>query len=328
MNYKKSVVLFSLLIIGSMVKGQAANEKEVLAPQDQGAQQVPQQKAKQEVVDYGPGIDTIDVETGGNWLQKRVIWEDAQRKYEKIQDIEHTVLESRIALFEKRSESDKILNLFYTSIGFEQGELDEIIDTLLASIEKLHEGGPLTDKEKEIQAKLYEHKHEIEQLKADIKSMVDLDAALDGAVMQLVNQITLANDYVRQAWQKFKDIGQELDDRKAKEYYLQMDALSKNVEAISGYIQGALKEYFNSVTNKLNEYTTSIKAKLEILKKSDIDLKNQVAELEKAKHKEEPKKAPVKKTWLDTISVIWRYPLSLIMQLWGWITSLIWGVKK
>jgi hypothetical protein len=172
---------------------------------------------------------------------------------------------------------------------------------------------------------LYEHKNELEQLKADVKSITDLDAALDNAVMQLVNQVTLTSDYERQAWQKFKDIGQELDDRKAKGYYLEMDAIEKNIQAIDSYIRGALTKYFDDVTNKTNELVTSIKSKLDTLRKSGIDLKNQISELEAAK-KEVPKKPAT--GWFDTISLLWRYPLSLLAQLWNFLTSFIWSAKK
>jgi archaellum component FlaC len=277
------------------------------------------------VTDYGKGIDTIDVETSGNWLQKRVIWEDAQKKYEKIQAAQHDVLEARLALFEKRTKSDKTLNVFYSTIGFDQGELEEIVDNLLATLEKMKNNfGSLTDKEKEIQAKLYEHKNDLEQLKTEIKSLTDLDAALDDAVMQLVNQVTLSDGYEGQAWQKFKAIGQELDDRKAKEFYLEMDALGKNIQAIDSYIKGALADYFTKVDERINGLITTIKAEIKTLQESGIDLKNQITQLEEAK-KEVPKKAPV--GWSKKISALWEYPIAALTRLWNFILSLF-GSKK
>ncbi len=332
MNYTKKVVIALLTLFFESAAQQLAPAmgKEMAQPPQSalkkavaGAAAAPKQEAN-----YGSGIDTLDVESSGNWLQKRVIWEDAQRKYEKIQEAQQKALEARVSFFEKRSNSDKTLNLFYNEIGFSQGELDEILDTLLAAIDKSKQDGGLTDKEREIQAKLFEKKNELEQLKADVKSMTELDAALDTALMQLVNQITLTGDYQRQAWQKFKDIGQELDDRKAKEYYSHMDAAAKNIEAIETYIKGPLGQYFDNVLSKINELMSSIKSRLDTLRKSGIELKNQLTELEQAaQQKTEVTKKP-SKSWFDTISIVWTYPASLLMRLWNWVTSLIWGARK
>ncbi len=343
MNYKKHVVIGLLLTVWFESRAQDVAGKESLAPVEQSGvgalaakplakknTVTPKKQESEKQLNYGSGIDTLDVESGGNWLQKRVIWEDAQRKYEKIQETQQRALEARIVFFEKRSSSDKMLNVFYSEIGFAQGELDEILDTLLASIEKARQQqGTLTDKEREIQAKLYEKKNELEQLKTAIKSMTDLDAALDTALMQLVSQITLTADYQRQAWQKFKDIGQELDDRKAKEYYLQMDVSAKNIEAIEVYIKGALNQYFDNVLAKINEDMSSVKSRLTALSQSGIEIKSQLTELEQAaQQKQESLKAPKSKSWLDKISVLWTYPASWITRLWQFIVSLIWRSPK
>jgi archaellum component FlaC len=308
--YKRNISLLIVAIM-SVIFVEAQDNKEALAPaKDQAAAKV---------TNYGQGVDTLDVETSGNWLQKRVIWEDAQKKYEKIQAAQHEVLEARLALFENRTESDKVLNVFYSTIGFDQGELEEIVDTLLATLEKMKNNfGSLTDKEKEIQAKLYEHKNDLEQLKVDVKSLTDLDTALDNAVMQLVNQVTVSDGYESQAWQKFKAIGQELDDRKAKEYYLEMDALEKNIQAIDGYIKGALADYFTKVDERINTLIATIKGKIKTLQESGIDLKNQINQLEEAK-KEEPKKAPA--GWFQKISGLWEYPIAVLTRLWNYILS-------
>lgn len=315
MNQKKQMVWLMVAAVSTALAQQGAKEvMPVASPKTEAS--------------FGPGIDTLDVESGGNWLQKRVIWEDAQRKYEKIQEAEHRALEARMFFFEKRGASDKAMNVFYAAIGFGQGEIDEIVDTLLATVERMKDPqGTTTDKEKEIQAKLYTNKNELEQLKSDIKFMTDLDAALDNALMQLVNQVTLVNDYERQAWQKFKDIGLELDDRKAKEYYLQMDALEKNIQAIEAYLKGQLKDYFDKVIGQLDEYMVSVKAKLDKLQQSGIELKNQVAELEAAKKMGETPSTK-KTTWADRLSAVWRYPISWISGLFSWLMSFIWGGKK
>ena len=63
----------------------AAPEQPQPTPEPVVTQPTPVQK--QENLNFGEGVDTIDVESGGNWLHKRVIWEDAQAKYEKIKNL-------------------------------------------------------------------------------------------------------------------------------------------------------------------------------------------------------------------------------------------------
>lgn len=285
-------------------------------------------------INYGPGIDTLNIESSGNWLQKRMIWEDAQKKYDMIKNINHQITEARLAFFDKRSTSDRDLNIFYNEIGFAQGELEQVITDLFAAIEQERKTqGDLTEQERSFHAKLQAKKQELEQLKSDMKSITDFDAAINTAMQTLVQQVTLSNNHERQAWERFKAIGQELDDRKAREHYAHMQASEKNLEAILAYIKGPLAEYFNVVMTKINEFTVSVKSRIQEFKNSGIELKKQLSAMEDEEAKaaerarsqreaEIKKKAPMR-TWYDTISTLWRYPLSWAQSLWNTISSWI-----
>lgn len=275
--------------------------------------------------DVERGVDTIDVETGGNWLKKRVIWENAQNTYEKITGIMQRIVDARMEFFAKRSSSDKELNLFYSEIGFAQGELDEVLDVLLETIEKERDGqGKLSDQERVLRARLIEKKEELEQLKSDVKSISELDAAMDNALTQLLQQINNALGYEKQAWQKFKDIGQELDDKKAQMYYAHMEAALKNIDAILGYVTGPYAQYFTTILQKVHEYMASVKSRLDILKQGGIELKKKLEEVRAQEKKEEEKQAPAKKTagfWAGFVSAL-LYPIMLLKRLWAWLFSL------
>jgi hypothetical protein len=80
------------------------------------------------------GIDTVDLENPqGNWLYKRVWWEKAEAKFEKIRAAVNKILEMRTGFFAKRAELDKtVLDPFYIKIGLSQGELQEILAELIA----------------------------------------------------------------------------------------------------------------------------------------------------------------------------------------------------
>ncbi len=293
------------------------------------------EQAAQERINIGEGISTIDVESGGNWLRKRIIWEDAQAKYEKIKAILAKILESRMDFFAHRSAVDRDLNLFFVDIGFAQGELEETVQDLLDSIEadRKKTQGMLDPQERDIREQLLNRKNEIEQLKADAKSIGELDNALDEALTQLLKQINLAASYESQAWKRFKDIGQELNDKKAKEHYAHIEAFEKSVQDIYQYINGPLLQYSEGLISKIREYMGSVKNRLEDIKNSGIELKKKLTEAEQAAQakqveQEQPKPQPKKpKAWYDSISFIWQYPLSFINKIWDWVFSWF-GSKK
>jgi hypothetical protein len=258
-----------------------------LPVQPKSVQKPIEQKPKkfvEEPVDYGR-LETIDIEGSGNWLQKRQIWEDAQTLYGKIRDSVQKILDERMNFFEKRGMSDKELNHFYVNISFEQGELDGLLDELLASL-AAEQPANLSDEERLYRAKLLEKKNELESLVADVKSITELDAVIDDALRQMIAQINLAVGYEKQAWQRFKDIGQELDDKKAKEHYLHMDIYAKNINAIYGYFNGPLAQYCNTVLQKIAENMSSVTSRIQELKASGIELKKKMNEIEAAEKAE------------------------------------------
>ncbi|MBN1549691.1 hypothetical protein JW872_03465 [Candidatus Babeliales bacterium] len=284
-----------------------------------------------EPVDYGEGIDTLDIDSSGNWLQKRVIWEDAQDKYEEIKDLMDRVIDARMSFFTQRNAIDKTSNLFFIDIGFAQGELEEIIDELIKQIEmdRLVQGD-LDQAEREIKATLAEKKQEIQQLRLDLKSISELDEALDAALLELMKQINLCHDYEGQAWDKFKAIGQELDDQKAKEHYLYMDALLKNIQAIYQYITGPYNQYFSSSISKINSHMDTIRSSINSLKESGVAIQkkidpNSVEQVQAGSVQKETKPEELKKGWFASIKGVFSSTGSWISDTasrsWTWVIS-------
>src|SRR5204862_4884212 len=71
------------------------------------------------------GIDTVSLENPqGNWLFKRIWWERAEDRYEKIRNLVDAIFEQRNTFFKERNQLDRnILDPFYMSIGIDRGEL-------------------------------------------------------------------------------------------------------------------------------------------------------------------------------------------------------------
>ena len=89
----------------------APQEEEVPKPEEE-AEVIPEDKPTEAplVPSELKGIDTLEVdEPGGNWLVKRMWWEKAEEKMERLDSVIDAIMESRMVFFEKRDKSDSEL---------------------------------------------------------------------------------------------------------------------------------------------------------------------------------------------------------------------------
>ncbi len=265
------------------------------------------------------GINTVNMDDPqGNWLFKRIWYEKAQSKYEKIKAAVDAILEARAPFFAKRSEIDRtVLDPFYITVGFGQGEMQAIVEGLIANLEKEREQeGELDEQERELLQKLQEEKTTLEQLKKDIEVVGTIDESIDTSLKTLMNEVNKARSYERQAWNNLKMIGEELSDQKAREKFYVIDTLWRNVQNITTYIQGPFSQYFEQLGSSAQSNVERIKATLEALKTKGIDFKTEAARLEEKdaaekekveEPEEEEETVPVKKGWMQsTIDMVWR----------------------
>ena len=188
------------------------------------------------------GIDTLDVQGGGNWLLKRGWWEQAEKRYEKIKGLVNQVMDARMAFFGKRAELDRnVLDPFYAQIGLDQGKLEETITYLLDEMERgQKKEGVLHEQERALSDVLAVQKKSLEQLILDVQAISKLDNSIDEAIAALNDQVNRARGYENQAWKNFKEISRELSDEKAKEFYYAIDTFYANIGDIYHYIQNDL----------------------------------------------------------------------------------------
>jgi len=238
------------------------------------------------------GIDTLGTqEPQGNWLFKRIWWEKAENKYGKLRGTVEEVFESRHAFFEKRNELGRsVLTPFYLAVGLEQGELQELLKYLNSYLKKeLEEDKSLSKEERELRDKLPEHKVALEQLHVDVKGINKLEDALNDAITQLMEQINKVRQYEDQAWKTFKDIGRELSDKKAREYYYKMDEMVKNIQAINEYLKGDFSQYFDNVIATVKTHTERIIQLIKDLDAKGLSLKQEQERIDAQERAEELK---------------------------------------
>ncbi len=243
----------------------------------------PEKKENQIDEEIGQMLDTLDIEESGNWLLKRVWWEQAESVFEKIINLNDSIIKTQMDYFDKRNEADKALNLFYRSIGYEQGELNETIDYLISESQKEREVlGDLTIEEREFLELLNEKKKELEQLKSDLKELSQMDGTLTATITQVIDQVNRCRSYEKDAWASFKEIGRSLDDKKARTLFYQAETDFKNIQNISRYLKQDLMNYFQSLLGQIAQFSNNISSKIDSLKKEGFDLQERSEMLKRA----------------------------------------------
>jgi len=269
------------------------------APQGEKSTQTPQPQ-KQEEANKGTDalkqelLDTLEQE-GGNWLLKRKALEQTIDVIEKINILFTQIFDSRMDFLNKRNKIDRDFDNFAHTIGFEVGDLEELLQNLLESMEhELKKGGPVTQEEQALVEVLKKKNKDIEELKANIKTIMDLDASIDDVIMKIEEQIKVCQNYQMQSWNNFQTIKKILSDEKAEELYANTEGLLKDMQEIyTTYLKGELTRYFDDITQKLNETMSKVKQDVEVLKAKGIDLKHEAEKLIEKEQEAEKKQFSV-----------------------------------
>ncbi len=259
--------------------------------QDQKIENIPEPSSsgittQPESEDVIEGIDTISLkEPQGNWLFKRIWWERAEEKFEKIRGIVNNVVESRLMFINKRTAIERdVLDPFYISMGLSQGELEGIISQLIAYIQgmKNDKGYRAAQENQDLISVLTQEQKKLEQLKNDVQNIKRMDDALDDVLAKIIEQINRIRGYEEEAWKQFKEISRVLNDRRARELYYVMNGIAKNIADTQIYVERTLSTYFDSVVETINTSIDRIRKMTEDLKEKGIDFKKQIELLQQA----------------------------------------------
>lgn len=328
-----------------------ATEKDVM--QEAKAAAPVEKKEEVELI----GIDTIDIdEPAGNWLYKRIYWEKAEHRYEKVKALLEKIMDARMYFFDKQVELDKdVFDPFYLDIGIKGGRLDQVVNELITKVDdELKQQGSLDKQERDLLAKLQKERTMLEQLQHDVKGIKKVDEAISNSIKVLMNTINQARGFEKQAWQNFKMIARELSDKKAHKLYYGIETFWRNMKDIQDYITGQLRPYFDQLADKAQEQTKTVQSTMDELKEKGIDLKEQAEKLGQAdeevarkktidqtkeeiqKSVEAAGKAQKKKPGIwgrmivstgSFFSSLWGYTVSGVQASWYWVSSWF-GAKK
>jgi len=277
------------------------------------------------------GIDTLDIdEAGGNWLIKRMWYEKAEDKMEKIEDAVDEIMDSRSVFFEKRDKTDSdLFDPFYREVGIDQGKLEEIIGFLMEQLKQRREKQvTLSQQEREFVKKLEAQKDILKQLEANIDGISKIDDSVDDAITQLLEQINRARGYKKEARVHLKKIGDVLDHNKARELYAKIESEWQSIKVIKEYIDTKFTSHFDEILSIAKKQTTEIKEDLDVLEQKGVSFKQQMKKfeqqaddqeiLEQQAEQEEELLETEQKGWIETIV---SYVVKPFQALWNWISS-------
>lgn len=278
------------------------------------------------------GIDTVSLEDPqGNWLFKRIWWERAEEKYEKIRLLVDAIWRSRTEFFIKRNNLDRnVLDPFYINTGLQLGELQIILSELIDSLEKQREKeGDLTESERESFESLITEQDSLKQLKLDVDSIANLDHAIDNALDKLMQQINNARNFETQAWTNFKEIAHILNDTRARELYYMIEGAARNIKNINTYLEQSFLKHFDTLIYETSNHITRVQQHMLALKEKGVifksqadqaalqekEEKQQAEEAEAAEQEEEENKPKPKTGWINWIIANIKKSLSFIISI-------------
>ena len=210
-------------------------------------------------------LDTLNVDSSGNWLEKRIWYQKAEQLYELIRANVAKAADLRMKFIQEVNHVGHQIDEFYETVNLSKGGIDEMLTAVLQALENQQavRGGDLSSSERSLQQKVKDEQVQIETLSKNLQLIEDLDEQIDKTMVRSFKEIDLCRGLETRAWNNFKEIGLELDDKRARVLYYEMENFQKNIEQKINYLQQDLLSYLTNqliekVLNLMNEIKTSV----------------------------------------------------------------------
>ncbi len=228
------------------------------------------------VQDSSAGLDTLNVNSGGNWLEKRIWYQKGETLFELIRTSVQKVTDLRMEFVRNVNHVGHEIDEFYESVNFERGEIDELLSAIDQALqnEVVVRGGDLSSAERSIKQKVQEQKDQFELISKNLQLIVDLDEQIDKTMMKAFKEIDICRGMETRAWNNFKEIGLELDDKRARTLYYEMENFHKNIDQKLSYLHSNLLAYLqNQLISKIVQTISQIKSQVAALDLAGLNLK-------------------------------------------------------
>ncbi len=221
------------------------------------------------------GLNTLNIDSAGNWLEKRIWYKKGELLFESIRSSVQKASDIRMKFVHEVNSAGKKIDEFYETVGLQEGKIEELLKAVLQDLDAAahYRGGDLSENERALKEKVQAEQKLIEVVSKDLKLIDDLDEQIDKTMMKAFKEIDSCRGLETRAWNNFKDIGNELDDKKARVLYYEMDNFNKNIEQKMSYLQSNLLPYLQTkLAQKVDETTEQIKTNVATLYSKGVDL--------------------------------------------------------
>ena len=308
---QSSTVTTTTMHPGQATPAQAVPAQEKAAPQEL----VPQ--AWRQAVIIPEGITTRPEDRRGNWYDKRQILNQARTAYEQIRERIAKIENQEQSFLNRQHSLDKQIAAFYLSIGFEEGTVDTLLTKVMNELEQDRvTEGQLTEEERRLLAEVEEKKKVLQELRDDVSTLNELEAAVDKTATTVLEQIELCRSYEQKAWNNYEKIDNVLNEKIAQQLYLEMQSFVDHTTAVDTYLRTTLTQYVEQTAQSIRTYMQKIQADVDDLQQRGIALSAQAIEEEKAavqarqkaeedrKEREKAPVAPPKRIgWWERVSI-------------------------
>jgi hypothetical protein len=315
------------------------------APQFMPQPIMPPQTVSQEEVQRS-SLETLDINASGNWLEKRYWYQKAEKTYELTKSTVAEIVDMRAAFYSAAHGIGQQLDTFYETVNFDKGQIDYLLQDALQDTDLLKDDrGDLSPEEREIKNNIKADQKQLELIGKTIKGIHDLDKSVEDVFAQALQIIDNARKYEIEAWESFKTIAYDLDDKKAEAEYLKIDGYYQNAQQTLGFLKTQLLTYLQqALIQKITVHVSKVQQSLEDLKKKDLDAKKQREKeaiklavqvegekfAEKMHKAESAKQAPVaQEAWYDFVFVWYDSAVVLISSAFsniGMLGAQLWNM--
>ena len=232
----------------------------------------PQNVSEQDI--QKSSLETLDINASGNWLEKRYWYQKAEKTYELTKDTVAQIIDMRAAFYSAAHGIGQQLDAFYETVNFNKGQIDRLLQDALQDTDLLKaDRGDLSAEERTIKAGIIADQKQVEVIGKTIKGIHDLDASVEDVFAQALQIVENARKYETEAWDSFKIIAYELDDKKAEAEYLKIDGYYQNAQQTLGFLRNQLLTYLQqTLIQKITASVSKVQQSLDDLKKKDLDI--------------------------------------------------------
>lgn len=223
-------------------------------------------------------LDTLSIEGSGNWLEKRIWYEKAEQVFTKLRGLVAQTVDASGKFLTSSNVAFEKVHTFYATAGVEDGKLEAKIAAASDELQAMTvKQGDLTVEEKAQRQTITQSQQELKQITKGLKFLQDIEDKIDETVQQAFKTVAQARSYETKAWNNFVAIAKEIDDKKARSLYYEMESFEKNILERKSYLEQKLLPYLqNELIQRAYRSIQKVQALVQGLQQKGIDLEKQL----------------------------------------------------